>query len=146
MDGYLISEAVIADSVDIFRIINEAYEVESGDTGIAFKNTPRLLSPLEDGMEDAYKEGRILKVVENSSQKTVATLLFEHRDNFVYFGPFAVSPDIKGRGIGKKLLQHLKGAAESDGKTGFEIRVANHRTDLLPMYQVWVSCLQLCIL
>ena len=36
-----VSVATSADVPALFELINEAYEVESGDTGVAFKKTKR---------------------------------------------------------------------------------------------------------
>ena len=32
------------DADTLFKLVNEAYEVETGSTGVAFKHSPRLIS------------------------------------------------------------------------------------------------------
>ena len=44
----------------IFELINESYKVEDGNSGIAFKKTPRLLSLEDSGMGEAYEKNRVL--------------------------------------------------------------------------------------
>ena len=41
--------ATRTDALEITELINQAYVVEDGDTGVAFKKTPRLLEPYNDG-------------------------------------------------------------------------------------------------
>jgi hypothetical protein len=36
-------QATKADASEIYNLINLAYQIEDGDSGIAFKSTPRLL-------------------------------------------------------------------------------------------------------
>ena len=58
-------------------MINQAYRVEDGDTGVGFKKTDRLLNPFDTGLEAAYAENRVLtaKIAENN--KLVGVIVWE---------------------------------------------------------------------
>ena len=124
----------LLNSILNFRIINDAYDVETGSEGVAFKLTPRLLTST-DGLEEAYAEGRILKAVKGDEIHGV--IAFEFQNDAVYFGPLAVKPGLQGSGIGKKLIAALQDIGKANGCHFFEICVVNHRTDILPMYEKW---------
>ena len=56
----------------VHRLINDAYIVEIGDSGLACKTQPRLLVPLGDNLESAYKQGRVMKAISTDrSDKTI---------------------------------------------------------------------------
>jgi predicted N-acetyltransferase YhbS len=135
---YTIAFATVDDAKEVFDIINDAYSVETGNTGVAFKNELRLVDPLEEQMLHGYNNQTILKCVDTTTGKVVGVLSFEHRDEELYFGPFAVASSEKGHGIGKLLLRTLKSIGIARGFKVFKIRVINHRTDLFPMYYKWV--------
>lgn len=137
-EKFAISHATRDDAAEIFDIINDAYSVETGDTGISFKNEQRLVDPLEDQLRQGYDNRTILKCTDISKNKIVGVLSYEYREEILYFGPFAVLSECKGQGIGKVLLRELKAIGLAHGSKYFQIRVVNHRTDLLPMYYRWV--------
>jgi hypothetical protein len=137
-ERYSVTRATIDDAKVVFDIINDAYSVETGSTGVAFKNELRLVDPLETQMLNGYKNETLLKCVDNQTGKIVGVLSFEHRDEMLYFGPFAVSSDEKGNGIGKVLLRELKKIGFESNSKIFQIRVVNLRSDLFPMYYKWV--------
>ena len=139
MERYTISTALIADANEIFELINAAYAVELGDTGVAFKTVNRLIDPLEEQMQQAYDDKTMLKCTDNVTSKIVGILFYEFRDPNLYFGPFAVSPEAKGTGIGKLMLRELKKIGLEKNLVNFEMRVACYRSDLFPMYYKWVS-------
>jgi GNAT superfamily N-acetyltransferase len=112
-------------------VINAAYEVETGDTGVAFKKTPRLLD-FEELMPD-LRAGQILKAVD-AGGALVGCIVYQLYEDHLFFGPFAVAPELKGRGIGKALLSAVEAKARAAHAKYIEIRVINHRTDILPMY------------
>lgn len=85
--------ATKADATEIYNLINLAYQVEDGDTGIAFKNTPRLLDPFDSGMGDAYDSNSVIKAVKDS--KVVAVIVYcVVETNILHFGPLAVCPSV----------------------------------------------------
>ena len=131
---YQFHRASVEDASAIFDIINEAYAVEHGNEGIAFKNCPRLDEPLEQFMLDAYEQKRIIKAVDESG-KIVGMLSFEVNSDHVYFGPFAVSAAVKGTGLGKQLMNELHEIAYAAKVPYIDMNVVNWRADLIPMYE-----------
>ena len=115
-------------------LVNDAYAVETGSEGVAFKLTQRLLSKT-NGLEDAYMEGRILKAVKGD--EICGVIVFELHKDFVYYGPFAVKSGLKGSGIVKRLIAAVQDIGKAHECHSFEILVVNHRIDILPMYEKW---------
>ena len=118
------------------RVVNDAYSVEYGDSGVAFKKAehPRISNPLEDWLLEAYEKGRIVKAVDQKGE-IVGMIYIKQIDEKLFFGPFAVRSDMKMQGIGTLLLQEVfKLAAELKSEC-IEINVVNHRTDNIPMYE-----------
>lgn len=140
-------------------MINDAYVVEMGDSGLACKTQPRLLVPLGDNLELAYKEGRIIKAVStdpsdntiygvivyefttstaaitDTPQSTVNTSDSSTKDRVIHYGPLAVNPSAQGKGIGKKLIEFVEGIGKREGARAVKIHVMNVRSDLIPMYE-----------
>lgn len=131
---YQFDRASIEDATAIFDIINEAYDIEFGNDGVAFKNCPRLDEPLEQFMLDAYEQKRIIKAVDESG-RIVGMLSYEINKEHVYFGPFAVSSAVKGTGLGKLLMKELDDIAYASKVPYIEMNVVNWRSDLIPMYE-----------
>lgn len=133
-----ISSYSFPSTIFLFSLINKAYEVEDGNTGVAFKKMPRLLHPFDSGLDTAYKNERVLKAV-NDTDDIVGCVVFDLVEKngfkYLYFGPFAVYPHLQGQGIGGLLLAELRRIGLECGANYFEITVVNHRTDLLPYYQ-----------
>jgi hypothetical protein len=85
-------------------------------------------------MLDGYTQGRIIKAVDRTGQ-IVGVLSYDVQSEYVYFGPFAVCPKVKGTGLGRLLMNELHDVAISTGVNCIEMNVVNWRTDLIPMYE-----------
>ena len=158
---YTVREAVVGDLEIIYQMVNNAYSLEKGDSGVGFKkdNAERfvsqedvftnqcppesfvlleaaeggesgilgvaccLLKTRKDDTSQAGNEGETKQVMEKV-QHDVAT-----------FGPFAVNPDCRNKGIGTFLLDACEKRALELGATSIEIEVINRRTDLFPWYE-----------
>lgn len=127
--------ATPADLPAAFDLINAAYEVETGDSGVAFKHTLRFLQPeeLSPQLERAF-------VAVDGHGKLLGVIVFELVQSSsgvtrCHFGPFAVAHS--GQGVGKALLVHLEAFALAAGASSLDIEVVQHRTDILPMYAKW---------
>ena len=137
----VISTATATDAINIFRVINMAYSVESGDTGISFKKTNRLLDPFDSGLDAAYENGSVIKAEWNGEiigvivWELVEIVVDEKSCTALYFGPFAVLPSHQKRKVGKRLLDEIDRIAIERGINYIEISVVNHRTDLFPIYE-----------
>ena len=122
---------------EITNLINEAYEVETGDSGVAFKNTLRLL-PSDAAQLDlgrtfvcrrrGHPDGPLLGCIVYDVQQDDTGLR-------CHFGPFAVARAAQGQGVGRALQARLETWARDHGCASFDIEVVNHRTDILPMYE-----------
>ena len=87
-------------------------------------------------MQFAYREGRIICVCDGDKGSIVGAACWEITEqNGLYFGPYAVHPTVQGRGVGKILLNELHRIAKERQLTQLEIKVVNHRTDLIPWYE-----------
>ncbi len=62
-------------SNEIFTLINEAYKIELGDVGIAYKKLPRLLNPLDTGLDEAYSEKRV--IIAHNSKSIVGVVVWQ---------------------------------------------------------------------
>ena len=86
----MIVSAEKSDINEILKIVNEAYTIETGTTGVAFKNAPRLqsLSEVEELMNDLY----VLKSENNEILGVIAAELSADK-RIVCIGPLAVHPN-----------------------------------------------------
>jgi GNAT superfamily N-acetyltransferase len=159
---YTVRKAVVEDLESIYHIVNTAYSLEKGDCGVGFKKDfgERYMSkeevftnefPPESFvlLEAADGESGILGVAcctlksqvdsnsqSNEEEKKEVTEKENLENNVATFGPFAVHPDSKKKGIGTFLLAACEQRALEELKaTSIEIEVINHRTDLFPWYQ-----------
>lgn len=132
-----VTDCLIVCRVNVhFRVVNDAYSVEYGDSGVAFKKAthPRITDPLDDWLVEAYEKGQIMKAVDDKGE-IVGMIYIKQLNEKLFFGPFAVRSDMKMQGIGTLLLQEVfKLAAELKSEC-IEINVVNHRTDNIPMYE-----------
>lgn len=110
--------------------------MQNGNTGFAFKKGthPRIADPFEDWLVDAYETGKIVKAVDAKGE-IVGTIYIKKLDEKLFFGPFAVRSDMKFQGIGTLLLQEVFKLAAELQSVCIEIKVVNHRTDNIPMYE-----------
>lgn len=129
-----LSVATKGDADTLFALINEAYEVESGDTGVSFKKTKRFMGM--DELMPCIDEKRCIVARESGSDKILGAIVWEESkdedgNTSLHFGPFAVSPAAQGRGVGRALLDAVEALAASRGCAYVKIEVVNHRSDLL---------------
>jgi GNAT superfamily N-acetyltransferase len=118
------------------RIINEAYQIECDDNSspYGFKSGPRFQSIEDEVLVKACLEERIFKVM--MDEMIVGVVFWQQiSSSTLYFGPFAVSPDHQGKGIGKLLLKKVEDLAREKNLTELAIKVVNHRKDLIPWYE-----------
>ncbi len=148
--GVILGRAVPAETDKLVEIINDAYSVEIGTTTVAFKK-PGVLRLRSEGAIKEFQqnvvEGKVLvlrndddygeEVVHQERGEVVACLVYEHRkeEECVFFGPFAVKPESKGRGYGTLLLNELERMAREDFKAKWlKLYVVNHRSELISLY------------
>lgn len=105
-----------------------------------FRDWPGLLSLIHSAF--AYMEGRIdppsslhaltLETIEQKARKDllllawdknelVGCIFIDEREDTLYIGKLAISPDHQGKGIGKTLIEACKKLAAVKGKTQLEL-------------------------
>jgi guanine deaminase len=128
--------AVDDDCAALMRVVNEAYRVEIGDSGVAFKRFDRYTSveQVRDDVARAQRDRRFVVATDDDGAIVgcVRVIVDGERADF---GPFAVLPSAQGRGIGSALLARVDALARDARCAHIEIEVVNHRTDLLPFYE-----------
>lgn len=136
-ESVVVATASAADLPSLVTLINDAYQVETGDSGVAFKHTLRLMECDYPSVSAAISEQRYLTATIDG--KIVGCLCWErnqHDGNTRYhFGPFAVDPACQGKGVGRVLLQRLYDIARADSAASIDIEVVNWRSDILPLYE-----------
>lgn len=149
-DRLVVRTATIDDADAIFELVNEAYQVETGSDGVAFKNTPRFIT-VEDEVIPLIKPGTFIVAVLDGS--VVGCIYYcespypENGEKFLKFGPFAVHPRTQGMGIGNLLMQKVFDKAHEVGALGVDVEVVNWRSDMMRLYGdkmgfVWVKDLE----
>ncbi|TRY67615.1 hypothetical protein TCAL_02722 [Tigriopus californicus] len=119
-----ISKAEASDVQSIFDVVNEAYQVESGNEHLAFKNVTRFRS-----LDEAAAKLEATWVLKDETEQVVGVLVAVVEKEEVDIGPIAVRKSIKGKGMGKMLLTF----AESLAPTSV-VWVVSCRADLFPWY------------
>lgn len=114
-------------------MINEAYEVETGDCGVAFKTSVRIRPGFENVVEDPIKTGNVVKALREGV--CVGCIIWAEKDDSLYFGPLAIKTGYQKQGIGKRLIQYMEELTRAKHKSKLDMVVVNHRTDVIPMYE-----------
>jgi GNAT superfamily N-acetyltransferase len=122
----VVVDAVIDDADALMELINDAYQVETGFDGVAFKldGITRLIHVSE--LYDDIKSGRILKTIDHSNRNEeiiVGAMVWNIESNKLTFGPFAVSRRRRGEGIGKLLIDKVYTIARAHGINLIQIQV-----------------------
>ena len=125
----------------IVSLVNRAYRVEFGNTGVSFKNGDRFDTPAKADGVLSRADAVIVGVLDDNAGgaiASVAVLRHEASDDderVVELGPLAVDPELQGRGLGRSALDEAKRVARDElGATQLGIGVVNHRTDLTKFY------------
>eukprot|EP00658_Telonema_sp_P-2_P032912 TRINITY_DN24263_c0_g1_i6.p1 TRINITY_DN24263_c0_g1~~TRINITY_DN24263_c0_g1_i6.p1 ORF type:complete len:246 (+),score=68.26 TRINITY_DN24263_c0_g1_i6:29-766(+) len=141
--GFLMAKVLVrracAEEADrIFAMVNDAYAVEKGDSGLAFKTADRYIE-VGEVVRDV-EEAEFLVAVDTESPEEILGCInvsfTTEPDGAVvgHYGPFAVSPHAQGRGVGTALLAHLNQFCTEKGACRIDIEVVNWRTDLASFY------------
>ena len=109
------------------EIINSAYDITVGSTGIACKKSPRWPKDMYHESIKRYMEDMYVYVENDEILGCIRVILNNDRVNI---GPIAVSKEHQKRGIGSKLIDFAESLAKRT-----EIQVLDCRTDLIPFWE-----------
>lgn len=128
--------ATPADAQRVFDLVNDAYALETGDTGVAFKKTSRFIALAE---ADRCISVGVVLVVDNADNFLGCACVTRDaaRPTVADLGPLAVDRKLQGRGLGQRIIADVvvPRARDALGCSVLEITVVNHRTDLFPFYE-----------
>jgi GNAT superfamily N-acetyltransferase len=133
MADLTIRAATAEDVPTLINLINAAYEVESGDSGIAFKRTERIVR--DEEVSAPVAEGRVRVCMANDGS-VLGTIIFKLEGaHSIGFGPFAVAPAAQRKGVGKALLGAVEAEGRARGCRWVQLEIVNHRSDLVDYYR-----------
>jgi predicted N-acetyltransferase YhbS len=150
---YVLRAAIPADVDVIFRVVCDAYAIELGNTGQAFKSANRFLSiadaaevvPYTDVLCRSSEDGEVVgcvsvQVFDAGSVDDIANpelFAYGRERGWKYgsLGPLAISPALQGTGVGSLLLRLAEEKAKTSGVQVMELSVVNWRSDLRPFYE-----------
>lgn len=119
----------------LLDLINDAYAVETGNTGVAFKKTLRFDDV--DELDSLLRTSRCFAATDSVTGALLGAIVWEMRNASAFFGPFSVAQSAQGRGVGRELLDAVEDAAAAEGALSLNMTVINWRTDIIPMYERW---------
>ncbi len=123
---------------ELFDLINEAFDVELGETGVAFKKEGFRRFLTLDELAQKLQACRTLVLRNRNDARILGVMCYDipsTEPKALHFGPFAVSPRAQGAGVGRALLERVYQEGRMNGCGCVEIDVVNHRSDVLSMYE-----------
>ena len=137
-----VSPASSSDISPIFHLVNSAYAIELGDSGVAFKKVDRYeeegCAARDVGRSEAEGDDAAFLCLRDEGVLVAAAFVERGPGpGQATVGPFAVDPERQGRGYGSTLLDACEGWARQHLTDVHEmiLDVVNHRTDLPPFYR-----------
>lgn len=133
----MISKAHKADIKPINNLVNDAYRGEGSKKG--WTTEAEILDGIridEKALSAMLIDPKItiLKYVDGNDRIT-GTVCLEPKGTKLYLGMFAVSPQMQGGGIGKKLMYAAEGLARENGCDRIVISVIGSRWELIAWYK-----------
>lgn len=130
--------AGIADIPAIVSLLNSAYRGEGSKKG--WTTEAHLIAGDSRTNENAVKEvigkeGSVLLKYTNEQNDIIGCVNLQQHGNRIYLGMFAVSPQLQGGGIGKKLLQAAEEYSREAGASSIFMTVISVRTELVDWYK-----------
>jgi len=127
------------DKTALLVVVNKAYEIEKGTTGVSFKKmdaaryTPEELD--HDFLQGLYV---VAELMDGSESNIVGAILLEiqqeNSEKICFFGPFATKAPYQKFGIGKILLDFAEKYAISQQCSQLQCAIINVRSDLHGYY------------
>ena len=124
----------------IFELVNRAYLVESDPASpVAFKSGARWSDMADTYTMCSHEQTSTAVAVEAATGELVGFVAWTAAgtpgSDFATLGPLAVDSAGRGRGIGRRLVEHAEAQAAADGVARMRLLVVDHRTDLLGYYE-----------
>ena len=144
LDGeqnYVVRTANSDDAESIFELVNAAYAIEMGESGISFKKENRY-STKDQALSDILCEKGVYFCLTRNGTICGCVRVYERVYNeelCIDIGPFAVDPAFQSKGIGNALLNKATDWAREKNIGKIVIEVVNHRTDLFTADEVQVD-------
>jgi ribosomal protein S18 acetylase RimI-like enzyme len=127
-----VRRARISDTVALTDLVNRAFAIESSFIDGQRTNTDEIAALIRSGGF----------LVLESDRGICAAVLFVRpgeRDGLpsshAYFGMLSVSPEVQGRGLGRRLVRVAEAMAEASGATSMSLRIINLREELSRWYR-----------
>jgi ribosomal protein S18 acetylase RimI-like enzyme len=133
-----ISIAPLDDVPEITRLLNSAYRGESSQKG--WTTEAHLISGETRANENMLTEillmpGSLMLKLENEQGNIIGCVNLQHHENKLYLGMLSVSPELQGRGGGKKLLKAADEYARYQKMDAIYMTVISLRTELIDWYK-----------
>ena len=138
MDNFSILVASEKDIPQLVKLINSAYRGESAKKGWTHEADLIDSSQRTDEamlLQTLQKENStILKYIEDDN-KLLGCVYLQKQNARLYLGMLTVSPNIQGKGIGKKLLKAAEEHAKEKGCSSIIMNVISVRKELIQWYE-----------
>lgn len=135
-DGlYEILEATKLEVQAIHQLVNSAYRGESSKKG--WTTEANLLDGIridEAGILDLIERDDSVLFIYLEEDQLLACVNLEKRNKALYLGMLTVSPELQGKGIGKKLLSYCEEFGMKQACNSIEMTVISQRTELIDWY------------
>eukprot|EP00039_Didymoeca_costata_P026021 m.14733 g.14733 ORF g.14733 m.14733 type:complete len:175 (-) comp5193_c0_seq1:1515-2039(-) len=130
-------EATQDDAAELFSLVNAAYAIEKGNTGLAFKNCDRYLT-IEEVIADISAQNTIYLVAQKEEEGIVGCACIHlptKGEKKAGLGPIAVKPNAQKQNVGTSMLQEVDQMCAAKRVQNLDIEVVNWRVDLLGWYE-----------
>ncbi|XP_057307211.1 uncharacterized protein LOC130645287 isoform X1 [Hydractinia symbiolongicarpus] len=111
----------------IYNLVNTAYEIELGNTGISFSKVRRWPYKIES--EKIEKEISDMYVYVDQNE-IIGCIKAEVKDNTVKIGPVAVAEPHQRQGVASRMLEYAETLADIS-----KLDIISCRTDVIPYYK-----------
>ena len=133
-----ISVAGETDINDLVNLLNKAYRGDDsrrGWTTEAHLIAGNVRTNAASVKEVIDKPGSVVLKYTAAGNELVACVNLQQHGNKIYLGMFAVSPQLQGGGVGKKMLQAAAAYARQQACNAIYMTVISVRTELIDWYK-----------
>lgn len=132
----MITRATLEDVSALDSLVNSAYRGESSKKG--WTSEAHLLGGIRITKKELTEtiqktDTFIMKYTE--AEQILGCMMLVEKENALYLGMLTVSPDLQGKGIGKKMLKSAEIFAKEKGIPKIEMTVISIRLELVSWYE-----------